>query len=107
MYGNSGGSIPDKASIDSGNTITEAFQKSGFELNPKTLAAYKKYCENLTWGGSGFGAIPPEYKEIATTTNIPELSPTELRGLASDYDEDYASHFRLVTAGFHYHLLDI
>ena len=84
VYGNSGGSTPDKASIDSGNTITEAFQKSGFELNPKTLAAYKKYCEGLTWGGSGFGAIPPEYKEIATTTNIPELSPTELRGLASD-----------------------
>lgn len=92
VYGNSGGSTPDKASIDSGNTITEAFQKSGFELNPKTLAAYKKYCENLTWGGSGFGAIPPEYKEITTTTNIPELSPTELRGLASDYDEDYASY---------------
>ena len=90
VYGNSGGSIADKASIDSGNTITEAFQKSGFELNPKTLAAYKKYCEDLTWGGNGFGAIPPEYKEITTTTNIPELSPTELRGLASDYDEDYA-----------------
>lgn len=88
VYGNNGGSIPDKATIDDGNHIWESFEKQGFVLNPKFKNAYKAYTDSLTWGGKGFGATPPEYVELKTTTGVPELSPSELAEIDSDIHSD-------------------
>lgn len=92
IYGNSGGSSADKKTVESKNTITDAFKNSGFQLNPNTLKAYENYAKNLTWGGDGFGAKPPEYKELAVTNDVKELSPAELRNLQSDYDSEYSNY---------------
>ena len=88
VYGNNGGSIPDKATIDDGNHIWESFEKQGFVLNPKFKNAYKTYTDKLTWGGKGFGATPPEYVELKTTAGVPELSPRELAAIDSDIHSD-------------------
>lgn len=90
VYGNNGGSTPDKATIDSGNTATEVFQKY-FDVNPEMLEAYENYCNTLTWGGGGFGAASPSYKELNDQSGktIFELSPKEL----ATYNANYASEF--------------
>jgi len=89
VYGNSGGSTPDKATIDDGNTITELFEDAGFELNPSMLSTYEDYCNDLTWGSQGYGATAPQYVELTTTSDIPELSPTELSTINPNYKADY------------------
>ena len=77
VYGNSGGSIADKNTIDNGNTITECFQEEGLQLNPGRLNTYKTYFADKTWGGRGFGATPPQYEEVTLTDDVAELSPPE------------------------------
>lgn len=92
VYGNSGGSIADKKTVENGNKIYEAFEKRGFKLNPSMLATYEKYCNTLTWGGRGFGATPPEYQEITVTDGVAELSPTELSAIDPNYNKDYKEY---------------
>lgn len=92
VYGNSGGSIADKKTVENGNTITDAFKGSGFQLNPSMLKAYEEYCKTLTWGGKGFGATPPEYVGLADTNTISELSKAELAQYNPDYAKDYQSY---------------
>lgn len=91
VYGNSGGSIADKKTVED-NLIYDCFKEAGFELNPSMLEAYANYCSTLTWGGQGFGATPPEYKEITVTNDIPELSLEELRANNPDFDKDYEEY---------------
>lgn len=90
VYGNNGGSTPDKATIDNGNTATEVFEKY-FDVNPSMLEAYENYCETLTWGGGGFGAASPSYRELNDQKGLTiyELSPEEL----ATYNANYASQF--------------
>lgn len=90
IYGNNGGSTPDKATIDNGNTATEVFEKY-FDVNPSMLEAYENYCETLTWGGGGFGAASPSYRELNDQKGLTiyELSPEEL----ATYNANYASQF--------------
>ena len=92
IYGNSGGSIADKNTIDNGNRIDEAFTKSGFQLNPTMLNTYKTYFSDKAWGGRGFGAVPPEYAEFAGTDQVYELSPSELAAVNPNYKQDYATY---------------
>ena len=88
-YGSTGGgSIPDKATVDLGNTITSAFSEA-FNVNPEMLEAYQKYCETLTWGGSGYGAQAPVYQESVSSTDPMELTLAEL----ATYNPDYASAY--------------
>ncbi len=89
VYGNSAGSIADKGTVENGNTITEAFTAAGLDLNPSMLSTYESFFSALTWGGSGFGAVPPEYSDWTSTTDIPELSPSELAAINPDYASDY------------------
>lgn len=90
-YSNNGGSIADKVTVENGNTITDAF-KTKFDLNPSMLSTYKKYCDTLTWGTSGYGATPPEYAELMTDDTIYELSKAELAALNSEYNSQYAEY---------------
>jgi len=101
VYGNNGGSIPDKNTIDDGNHIWEAFQRQGFLLNPQWQNAYQSYTSGLTWGGKGFGATPPEYVELKTTTGVPELSVSELQALngSLDSEDDQYSDAAIVVFG--------
>ena len=92
VYGNSGGSIADKKTVENGNTITDAFKGRGFQLNPSMLKAYEEYCKTLTWGGSGFGATPPEYVGLAGTADIPALSKAELAQYNPAYASEYAQY---------------
>lgn len=89
VYGNSGGSIPDKNTIDNGNKIFECFREAGFELNPSTFQAYENYFKDKAWGGRGFGATPAEYSDVTVTDSVPELSPSELAELNPDFRKDY------------------
>lgn len=90
VYGNNGGSTPDKKTVENGNFADEVFQKY-FDVNPSMLEAYENYCNTLTWGGSGFGAKPPSYAQLNDQKGqtIYELSPEEL----AQYNPDYASQF--------------
>lgn len=92
VYGNSGGSIADKNTVDNGNTITECFQEEGLQLNPGRLNTFKTYFADKTWGGRGFGATPPEYGEATLTDDAAELSPAELAGIDANYAKDDASY---------------
>ena len=93
VYGNSAGSIADKNTIDTYQTqIYNAFKEKGFQLNPAMLATYQSYFADKAWGGSGFGATPPEYKDITKTDTVPELSPTELAAINPNYNQDYAQY---------------
>ena len=93
VYGNSAGSIADKNTIDNYNTqIYNAFREKGFQLNPTMIATYESYFSDKTWGGSGFGATPPEYKEITKTDSVAELSPAELAAINPNYSQDYAAY---------------
>ena len=88
-YGSTGGgSIPDKATVDLGNTATAAFQ-AAFDVNPEMLAAYEAYCNTLTWGSAGFGAQAPVWRETVSSSDPMELTPDELAG----YNPDYASAY--------------
>mgnify|MGYP001774359224 CR=1 FL=1 len=90
VYGNNGGSTPDKTTVENGNFADDVFQKY-FDVNPSMLEAYENYCNTLTWGGSGFGAKPPSYAQLNDKKGetIYELSPEEL----AQYNPDYASQF--------------
>lgn len=93
VYGNSGGSIADKDTIDEEKTtIVDSFLSEGMDLNPSILAAYREHFKEVKWGGSGFGATPPEYEGYASADKIPELTPAELAALNGDYNKDYASY---------------
>ena len=92
VYGNSGGSIPDKNIIDNGNKIFEAFKARGFDLNPSRFKAYENYFKDKTWGGRGFGATPAEYSDVTVTNSVPELSLAELKACNPDFNKDYGSY---------------
>lgn len=94
IYGNTGGSIADDATVRNGNTIYEAFEAAGFKLNPSMLTAYKNYCSTLTWGtlGFSFGATPPQYAETMVTDSVPELSLAELALANPAYASEYESY---------------
>lgn len=93
IYGNSGGSTPDMKTVEEGNRAPETFAKY-FDLNPSMQLAYKNYIDTLTWGGSGFGARPPVYREIDDHSGmlIHELSETELAGYNSEYNKDFSTY---------------
>ena len=91
IYGNSSGSIADKATIDNGNKIYEALANY-YDINPTMLATYEKYFSDKTWGSAGYGAKAPEYQEITTDDEVPELSPTELAEINPNYKKDYSSY---------------
>lgn len=92
VYGNSGGSIPDKNIIDNGNKIFEAFKARGFDLNPDRFSAYENYFKDKAWGGKGFGATPAEYSDVTVTNSIPELSLSELASLNPDFNKSYGEY---------------
>lgn len=92
IYGNAGGSTADKAIIDDGNTITEAFKESGLQLNPSMLKAYENYCAPLTWGSTGFGPKVPAYQELSAANDIFELSIEELTASNPSFRADYAEY---------------
>ena len=92
IYGNSAGSIADKATVDNGNRIYEALENSGFELNPSMLSTYETYFKDKTWGPASYGAIPPEYTEVTITDSVPELTPSELANINPNYKKDYSSY---------------
>ena len=88
-YGSTGGgSIPDKATVDLGNTITSAFSEA-FNVNPEMLEAYETYCKSLTWGSAGYGAQAPVYQDTVSSSDPMELTPDEL----GTYNPDYASAY--------------
>lgn len=91
LYGSNGGSIADKYTVENGNTITDAFKKT-FDMNPSMLATYETLFKDLKWGGSGFGAVPPEYPDVTKYTDPCEFTPDELKKAKADYDKDYASY---------------
>lgn len=92
IYGNSGGSIADKATIDNGNTITECFTEEGLQINPTRQAVYKEYCKDFEWGGKSFGATPPQYTEISGTDKVYELGSADMAKINSNYKKDDASY---------------
>ncbi len=91
VYGNSSGSIADKNTIDNGNKIYESLANY-FDLNPSMLATYEKYFKDKQWGSNGYGAKAPEYPDITTDDEVPELSPSELAGIDANYKKDYSSY---------------
>lgn len=91
VYGNSAGSIADYKTVTE-NQIFKAFADKGLQLNPSMLATYKEFFKDEKWGGSGFGATPPEYSSITQTQEVVELTPDELKALNPDYNKDYASY---------------
>lgn len=91
VYGNSSGSIADKATIDNGNKIYECLADD-FDLNPSMLSTYETYCSGLKWGSAGYGATAPEYQGLTNTDSVDELSPTELGKINPDYKKDYSSY---------------
>ena len=102
VYGNSAGSIADKNTIDTYNTqIYNLFAEEGFQLNPLTSdptdGVYAKYIanHNLRWGGSGFGATPPEYQGTAITDRAYEVSLEEVLSIAG------ADNLRASYANYH------
>lgn len=93
VYGSKGGSIPDKNVIDAGNRIYEAFAKEGLKLNPSMLAAYEKFFSDKTWGGSGYGATPPDYRGITDDFDNPqELTLSELQSQNANFRSQYAEY---------------
>ena len=92
VYGNTGGSIADKGTVDRGNTIYESFAKRGFQLNPTMLTTYAEYFKDTTWGVGSYGNVSPEYEGTSVTNDVPELSPAELAAINSDYKSDFANY---------------
>ena len=93
VYGSNGGSIPSKEIIDDGNTITEAFQAEGFDLNPSMLATYESYFSTQQWGPSSYGAVAPEYDGITDDTTDPhELDLDALAEINSEYDSEWSDY---------------
>ncbi|MFA6624454.1 MAG: glycoside hydrolase family 3 C-terminal domain-containing protein [Bacilli bacterium] len=92
VYGNSGGSIPDKNTIDNGNKIFEAFAQRGFQINPSMFKAYENYFKDKTWGGKGYGATPAEYSDVTVTDSVAELSKSELSALNPSYNSEYSTY---------------
>ncbi len=87
VYGSSGGSITDGYSTVE---ITQAFEESGFEINPSMLAAYEAYFEDLEWTTPQYGSgIIPEYAEVTAYDDPCELTLDELAELNPDYDSQY------------------
>lgn len=98
VYGNSAGSIADKNTIDTYHTeIYNCFAERGFQLNPATAGkegVYGQYItnNNIKWGGSGFGATPPEYQGTAITNSVYELGIDELLAIKPDIRSSYAAY---------------
>ena len=93
VYGSNGGSIPSKEIIDDGNTITEAFQAEGFDLNPSMLATYESYFSTQQWGPSSYGAVAPEYDGITDDTTDPhELDLDALASINSNYNSEWSDY---------------
>lgn len=92
IYGNSAGSIADKATVDNGNKIYECFKDAGFEINPSMFKAYENYFAEQKWGGSGFGATPPQYESVTTTDTVSELSLEELAAQNANFRADYKEY---------------
>lgn len=92
VYGNSGGSIADKKTVENGNKIYEAFEKRGFRLNPSMLATYEKYWQHADLGRQGVRSYSPEYQEITVTDSVAELSPSELSAIDPNYNKDYKEY---------------
>lgn len=88
FYGNSGGSIADKNTIDNGNTITECFKEEGLDLNPTRLAVYQSITKDMTWGKKSFGAVPPMYVELSGTDKVYEYGSADLAAVNADYKKD-------------------
>lgn len=87
VYGSSGGSIADGHSTVE---ITQAFEESGFEINPSMLAAYESYFEGKEWTTPQFGSgLVPEYAEITKYDDPSELTLDELAQLNPDYASQY------------------
>jgi len=99
VYGNSGGSIADKNTIDTYHTeIYNAFKDRGFQLNPATsdpeTGVYGTYIKTneIKWGGSGFGATPPEYRGTAVTDKVYELGINQLLEINPDLRSTYSDY---------------
>lgn len=90
VYGNSGGSVPDgKSTVE----IFDAFEESGFSLNPDMLSAYEKFFEDKEWTTPQFGGgILPAYAEITSYNDPCELTLEELASLNPDYNKSYTEY---------------
>lgn len=91
-YGNTGGSIPDKNTVDAGNDITKCFQDEGLQLNPGRLQTYQAFFKDKTWGKQSFGAVPPIYPDYTKNNDVPELSSAELAAQNSNYKANDAEY---------------
>lgn len=90
VYGSSGGSVTDGNSTVQ---ITQAFQDSGFTLNPETLKAYESYFSDKEWTTPKFGGgILPEYADITAYDDPKELSLDELKSLNPEFASQYANY---------------
>lgn len=92
FYGNSGGSIADKNTVDNGNTITECFAEEGLSCNPTRQAVYKSITSSMEWGKQSYGAIPPAYTEISGTDKVYEYGSKELAAVDANYKKDDATY---------------
>ena len=94
VYGNSGASIADTKTTLNGNRTHDCFTNNGFEVNPDTIAVYQEYTKDMTWAKANpmSGLSAPEYSELAVTNDIPELSPSEMKDIKSDYDAKFSSY---------------
>lgn len=92
FYGNSGGSIADKNTVDNGNTITECFAEEGLSCNPTRQNVYRTITSEMEWGKQSYGAIPPSYTQIAGTDKVYEYGSADLKAIDANYTKDDASY---------------
>ncbi len=92
FYGNSGGSIADKNTIDNGNTITECFEEEGIDINPTRLNVYKSITSSMTWGKPSYGAVPPAYVELSGTDKVYEYGSADLAEVDANYKQNDSSY---------------
>ena len=88
FYGNSGGSIADKNTVDNGNTITECFKDEGLDCNPTRQEVYKTITKDMEWGKQSYGAIPPAYTELSGTDKVYEYGSADLAAVNANYKEN-------------------
>ncbi len=92
FYGNSGGSIADKNTVDNGNTITECFKEEGLDCNPTRQNVYKEITKNMEWGKQSYGAIPPAYTEISGTDKVYEYGSSDLAAVDEHYKDNDSAY---------------
>ena len=92
FYGNSGGSIADKNTVDNGNTITECFKDEGLDCNPTRQNVYKTITKDMEWGKQSYGAVPPAYTEISGTDKVYEYGSSDLEKIDKDYKSKDAEY---------------